>query len=390
MTTGLLAALGFVAAVGPIATDMYLASFTDIADDLGAAPSQVQSTLMAFMVGVAVGQLLLGPLTDQWGRRRVLVIAMAVFAGATTALVFSPTIEVFIGLRLVQGLSGASGVVIARAIAVDLSTGATAVRAISIIATVGAVAPIIAPPIGGAIAGVWGWRGVIAVIAAVAWTMFLTALIAVPESLPPGQRQPARFSRLFSRFAPLISDRAFRTAVVAYGFGFATLMSYIAASPFVGQSLLGMSPFVYSLVYVASAVGLVLSNLTNAAIAPRFGPQRMMMIGVTAQVTGAALMLMLTVGDLLTPVTFAIAALIVNSGTGYTMANSSALALAHTDASSRGAGAALLGAAQFLVGGIASPIVGLWGQNTALPMAVAMTICAVVAATAALATRRHG
>lgn len=389
LTSGLLAALGFLAAVGPIATDMLLASFTDIADSLDATPSQVQSTLMAFMVGVAAGQLLLGPLSDQWGRRRVLVVAMGIFAAATIALIFSPSIEVFVALRLVQGLSGAAGAVVARAIAVDLSTGATAVRALSLIATAGALGAIVTPPIGGAVAGVWGWRGALVIIAAIACTMFLTALIAVPESLPPDERRHTRLSRTFDRFVPLVRDGGFTSAMVAYAFGFTTMMAYVAASPFVGQSVLGMSPFAYSLVYVAAAAGLVLSNLSNATIAPRFGPRRMMLIGVTAQVAGAVVMVTLAVTGWLTPASFAVTAFVVNAGTGFTMANSSALALARTDNSSRGAGAALLGAAQFLVGGIAAPVVGLWGEHTAMPMATIMLLCAVIAFAAAHTTRAH-
>lgn len=165
LTRGLVVVLGFLSAVGPFAIDMYLASLPQIADELEAAPATVQLTLTAFLLGLGVGQLLLGPLSDMWGRRRVLLLATTAFTLTSVALIASPNIEVFIGLRLLQGLSGAAGVVIARAIAVDLSTGRTAVRALSLIATVGGLGPLVAPPIGGLVASFSGWRGVLTALA---------------------------------------------------------------------------------------------------------------------------------------------------------------------------------------------------------------------------------
>lgn len=146
LTPGLLAALGFITAVGPFAVDMYLPSFTQIGTELAAPASSVQLTLTAFLIGIGVGQLILGPLSDRFGRRPVLVIALAVFAASGVAMAFTPTVEVFIALRLVQGLTGAAGMMLARAIAVDLSEGETAVRALSLIAMLVGLGPLIAPP----------------------------------------------------------------------------------------------------------------------------------------------------------------------------------------------------------------------------------------------------
>lgn len=388
LTPGLLAVLAFVATVGPFATDMYLASFTDIAADLGTSASAVQLTLTSFLLGLGAGQLVLGPLSDRWGRRRMLLIALTAFAAAGVAMVFSPSIEAFVVLRLVQGFAGAAGVVLARAIAVDLSTGTTAVQALSLIATLVGLGPLIAPPIGGAVATVWGWRGVLATLAAVSVAMLAFAAWRVPESLPAHRRHRGGVSATLARMAGLLRDARFAGCTVAFSAGFAAMMACISASPFVGQRVLGMDALVYSLAFSASASALVLANLVNARVAVGVGPRRMLSIGVLAIVAGSAAMLVLVLGDALTAAGFIVCAFIVTGGAGLTMSNASALALARTDASSRGSGSALLGATQFLLGGLASPVVGLWGEHTALPMAVVMSVAAVTASVCVLAVNR--
>ncbi|MFD4422260.1 multidrug effflux MFS transporter [Agromyces sp. NPDC058484] len=387
LTPGLLAVLGVLAAVGPIAVDMYLASFTDIADELGADAASVQLTLTAFLIGMSAGQLLLGPLSDRWGRRPVLLAALVVFAASGTAMAFAPTIGVFIALRLVQGLSGAAGVVLARAIAVDLSTGATAVRALSLIATVVGVGPLIAPPIGGFVSSAWGWRAVLGVIAVASVVMLLLAWLRVPESLPPEKRHTGGLGATVRRFGTLLRDPGLALYTLAFGLGFAAMMSYISASPFVGQAVLGMSPIGYSFGFAAGAAALILANLLNARVAERVGPRRMLLVGVTLLVLAASALIVLSTTGTLTPAAFIACAFVTTGGTGLTMSNASALALARTTPSSRGAGSALLGASQFLLGGLASPVVGLWGEHTAVPMASVMLLTAVAAASCAVAAR---
>lgn len=387
-TPGLLAVLAFVTAIGPFAVDMYLASFTDIATDLGTSASSVQLTLTTFLLGLGLGQLLLGPLSDRWGRRRVLLIALTVFAAAGTAMVFSPSIEVFIVLRLVQGLTGAAGIVLARAIAADLSTGATAVRALSLLATLSGLGPLIAPPIGGAIATVWGWRGVLAALAAISIAMLALAAWRIPETLPADRRHRGGVTETLARMGRLLRDVPFACYTIAFSAGFATMIAYISASPFVGQRVLGMDPLVYSFAFATGASALVLANLVNARVAVRVGPRRMLVVGVLAIVVASATMLVLVLTDALTAAGFIACAFVVTGGAGLTMSNASALALARTDTTSRGSGSALLGSTQFLIGGLASPIVGLWGEDTALPMAVVMSVAAVTASVCVVAANR--
>ncbi len=384
LTPWLLAALGFIAAVGPVATDMYLASFTAIAEDLNTEPSRVQLTLTAFLLGMGIGQLVLGPLSDRFGRRRVLLVSVSVFAAAGIAMVFSPTIGVLITLRAVQGFSGAGSVVIARAIAADLSTGATAVRALSLIAMVGALGPMIAPPIGGLVSTFADWRGVLATVALISVLMLIVAVLVVPESLPAHHRSTGGAAVFRARIGGLVRDRGVIGFVVAFAFGFATMMSYISASPFVGQTVLGLSPLTYSLGFALSGTAMILANFTNSRLAPRVGPRRMLAVGLGCAITASAMYTVLALTGTLTPPTFIAGAFIASAGAGLTMSNASALALARTGPQTRGAGAALLGATQFFAGGLASPLVGLWGEDTAVPMALIMLTASLLAALGAL------
>ena len=393
LTPGLLAVLSFLAAVGPFATDMYLASFTDIAADLGAAPSSVQLTLTAFLVGMGAGQLLLGPLSDQVGRRPVLVAALLVFALASAAMVFAPSIGVFVALRAVQGVAGSAGVVVSRAIAVDLTEGPAAIRAISLIAMFVGLGPLLAPPVGGAILTLGDWRAVLAAlaaVAAVAAAMFVLAAVAVPESLPRAARSRAGLRTALGSFARLLADRRFLLLACVFGLAFGGMMAYISASPFVGQVVLGMPPLLYSLAFAAGALAMIVANLANARLAGRVPARRMLLLGALLSLAAGAALTALAAAGALAPASFIVCAFALTGGTGLVMSNASALALTLA-AEARGSGSALLGAAQFAVGGAASPVVGAWGEHTALPMALFVLGASALASAGALAaTRRAG
>lgn len=385
---GLVLVLGFLSAVGPFAVDMYLASLPQISGDLDAAPATVQLTLTAFLIGLGAGQLLLGPLSDMRGRRPVLLAATSVFALSSVALIAAPNIEVFIALRLLQGVSGAAGVVIARAIAVDLSTGRTAVRALSLIATVGGLGPLIAPPIGGLVAAFAGWRGVLTTLAVIAVTMLLLTFLAVPESLPPVNRHRGGLRAMRTSFASFLRDRVYLGYTGANASGFAGLFAYVAASPFVGQVTLGMSPFVYGLGFAGGGSALLVANLLNARFAPRIGPERMLVVGASLSALSAAVMTIGATTGILSIPLFLGCAFTTMAAAGLTFGNTSALALARATVRNRGAGAALMGACQFAAGALVTPIVGLWGEDTAVPMACTMLLGATLSLTLGVASNR--
>lgn len=389
LTPSLLAALGFTAAVSPVATDMYLASFRSVQLDLHASASQVQLTLSLFFLGLGAGQLVLGAISDNLGRRRVLLVSLTVFAAAGAAMVFTPSIEALIALRLIQGFSGAAGIVIARAIAADLSEGDTAVRALSIIAMVSGIGPLIAPPIGGVTHELFGWRGTLATLAALSVLMLVTAWLKIPESLPPEKRRSAGLRQVVLPFGQLVRNPRYVAYLFAFVFGFATMIAYISASPFVGQTVLGMTPLEYSLGFAASASALLMATLTNARIAPRVGPVRMLTLGIALLLVGGVGVLVLSLLGLLSPWSFIACAFVMTAGSGLTMANASALALAEASYA-RGSGAALLGSLQFTVGGLMAPLVGAWGEHTAVPMAMAVVATALLGGVAALVGSRIG
>jgi len=379
----LLGVLGFTGAVSPLASDMYLASFGNIQQDLGTTASMVQLTLAVFFLGNAVGQLLLGPLSDTLGRRPLLVGSLSVYAALSIALVFTPSIEVFIWLRLMLGFTGAAGIVLARAIAADLSEGITAVKALSVIAMVGGLGPLLAPPIGGLTQEFWGWRGTLATLAAASVLMLVLAWVYVPESLPVSERRPANLRANFAAFGSLIAAPKYLWFMLAFVAGFSAMIAYISASPFVGQNVLSMSPLMYSLGFATSGTALVLSNILNARIAERVGPPRMLGYGTLIMLLGAVGMLVLSLTGTLQIWSFITCAFLLTGGAGITMSNASALALtAATHA--RGFGAALLGSTQFAFGGLIAPFVGAWGESTAVPMGVIACSAAAIAALFAL------
>ncbi|WP_432565555.1 multidrug effflux MFS transporter [Kineococcus sp. SYSU DK003] len=375
----LLVTLALLCAIGPFAVDMYLPTFPDLATDLSTSASRVQLTLTTFMLGMAAGQLVLGPLSDRLGRRRLLLLGTAVTFLAGVVCTLTPSIGVLIVARLVQGVAGAAGVVIGRAVVADLATGRAAARAFSTLGVIGGVAPVVAPLLGGLVAGHGGWRGIFGVTALAALVMVVAAYFLVPETLPRERRHAGGVREVASTARRVLSRRGYVGYVGTLVLVFGTVFSYVSASPFVLQNVVGLSAGTYSLVFALNAVGIAVGGAVTTRMLRRYGPAQILTAGVLIQVTCAAgLFTTVLAFDAWTPAVLVLLWFNVFS-VGLVFGNATALAADEVRFAS-GMGSALQGALQFTVGALVSPVVGLAGEHSAVPMVTMMLGCSGLAA----------
>lgn len=240
--------LALLSATAPLATDMYLPGLPVMSESLGTSTVGIQLTLTTFMAGLGVGQLIVGPLSDGWGRRRLLLAGTVVLALSSALCATAPTVEVLIAARLIQGFSGGTGIVLARAVIADRARGNEAARLFSVMMIIGGVAPIVAPLLGGVLLGPIGWRGIFWVLTGLAVLMIVAVLTVVPETLPPERRHSGGLAMLARNFGTVIGNRRFVGYAATFALGFGAMFSYISASPFVVQEVLGMTPGQFSLI----------------------------------------------------------------------------------------------------------------------------------------------
>lgn len=370
--------LALLSAVAPLATDMYLPGFPVMADHLSTSAAGIQMTLTAFLVGLAVGQLLIGPLSDRFGRRRPLILGTALAILSSVLCALAPDAHSLVALRVLQGLGGAAGVVLARAVIADRTTDAAAsARLFQLMMIIGGLAPVLAPIVGTGIVSIAGWRAVFGVIALLSILSLIGVLIWIPETLPETRRTAGGVRALFRSMGTVLTNRVYLGYTLTTGFTFMVMFGYIAASPFVFQGILGLSPAVYSIAFGVNAIGIAAVSALSARLVGHVPPRRLAVIGLGVIViaslsvlacvaTGAGAALML-------PCIF-----VTVSSVGMILGNSSALAIAEAPRAA-GTASAVLGALQFFLGAVASPLVGLGGRDDAMPMALTMVGAAVMA-----------
>lgn len=372
--------LALLSAVAPLATDMYLPGFPALAEDLATSAAAVQMTLTSFLVGLALGQLIIGPLSDRFGRRRPLLLGtgLAIVSGLACALV--PDVGALVALRFLQGLGGAAGVVLARAIVSDRTEDATAsARLFQVMMMIGGLAPVLAPIVGTGIVALAGWRAIFAVIALLSALSFLGALRQLDESLPPEARGEGGLGTLARGIGAVLGSRVYLGYTLTVGFAFMVMFAYIAASPFVFQGILGLSPVAYSIAFGINAVGIAVVSAVSARLVGHTGPGRLTVIGLGLLGLGALATLGCVLGGM-GAVAMLPAIFVTVASLGLVLGNASALAIAEVPQNA-GTASALLGALQFCLGAVASPLVGLAGKDSALPMALVMVGAAALAAT---------
>lgn len=374
--------LGALSAIAPLSIDMYLPALPQVSKDLSTGAVQAQLTLTACVVGLAVGQAVAGPLSDRWGRRRPLLIGLVAYAVASLLCVFAPTVETFIGLRLVQGAAGAAGIVIARAVVRDLYDGVEAAKFFSMLMLVNGLAPILAPVLGGQLLRFTPWPGVFAALSGIGVLLFLASLLGLRETLPVERRETGGMRATLSTFRGLLVDRAFVAYALAGGLAFAAMFTYISGSPFVLQDIYGLSPQAFSVVFGVNALGIVLAGQASGWLAGRVPLHRLLAAGLTIVAVGGVGLLVTVITDAglvgVLPALF-----LVVSGQGLVLPNSTALALSGRPPNVAGSASALLGLGQFAIGGATAPLAGIAGSGTALPMALTIAVTALGAATVA-------
>jgi DHA1 family bicyclomycin/chloramphenicol resistance-like MFS transporter len=367
-----------MAALPAVTTDLYLPSLPVVAEDLGSGPALVQATITGVLIGGAIGQLLVGPLSDRYGRRGPVMIGVSLHVVASLLCALTPGIWPLIVLRVIQGIGNASATVTAMAVIRDRYSGAGASVLMSRLMLVIGVAPLLAPTLGGLIAGWWGWRATFVVLALVGLVLIPVIAKALPETLPPAARRREPLRATFAGYGYLLHDGHFMALAVLPGLGLAALMSYVAGSPFVLQEGYGLSETEFALLFALNGAGLVLGSQLNASLVRRFEPIAVLRVAIPlAAVLGVVLLTLVATGTgglvgLVAPLWLLLS---VNS---LVLPNATALALTlHGERA--GTAAALIGALQAGVAGIVSPLVGLLGGD-----AVAMATVILGAVTASL------
>ncbi len=365
---GIALILGSLSAFAPLSIDMYLPALPTLADHLHTNASLAQLSLTACLLGLAFGQLVVGPLSDVKGRRMPLLISLVLYAISSLLCALTDNIWVLILLRFIQGVTGAAGIVISRAIVRDLYSGNELTRFFSLLMLINGVAPIAAPVIGGLLLKVVPWQGVFVVLAAIGAIMLVSVWFGLPETLPADRKATGGLSTTLRTFARLIGDRSFIGFALSQAFVMAAMFAYIAGSPFVIQDIFGVSAQGFSLFFALNGFGIILFSQLAGRLSRRFGEYRLLKLslGIAFSASLALLIIAMAGGGL-----FAIASMlfliVACVGSGGAMSTSLAM---QNQGNSAGSASALLGLLPLTLGALASPLVGLGSGTTAIPMSI--------------------
>ncbi len=379
-----------MAALPAVTTDMYLPSLPVVVSELDTSPALVQATITGVLVGGAVGQLLVGPLSDRFGRRRPVLVGVALHVLASLLCVVAAGIVPLLALRVVQGIGNAAATTTAMAVIRDRYSGATASAILSRLMLVIGLAPLLAPLAGSLVADLAGWRAVFGVLAALGAGLAAVVWRFLPETLPPARRRTDGPAGVLGGYGVLVRDRQFLALAVLPGLGLGALMCYVAGSPFVFQEQYGLSEAQFALLFAVNGIGLVLGSQVNASLVRRFAPLQLMRVGVPVALGLALLLLLVAARDLGGLVGLTVPLWLLITVNAVLPPNASALALSR-HGERAGAAAAVIGALQAGIAGAVSPLVGLLGEDGVAMATVILGVMAVallVLATGTPAYRR--
>lgn len=379
----LLVLLGMLSAFGPFVTDMYLPSLPAMGDYFSTSSSMVQLGLTTSMIGLAVGQIFFGPLSDRYGRRKPLLVAMWLFIASTICCLFSTSIEMFVAFRLIQGVAGAGGIVISRSVATDRYSGRELAKMLAVIGAINGVAPVAAPIVGGVLTESIGWQGIFAVLLGLG-VILLGGCYCFKESLPKEQRLASKWNDTFRSFKVVLQDRQYVFYVLQMAFAQGVLFSYIASSPFILQQHYGFSAFTFSLCFAVNAVAIGVAAALSVKFRRPVSCTLAGCIGMLVAAIGECVALMMGCGFWV----YELLLLVLLFMMGLTFTSTTTLAM-ERQRENAGTASALLGAVCFAFGGIVSPLVGIGNILTSTGIIfVISALCSLGCILMALGKRR--
>lgn len=363
--------LGALAAIAPLSTDMYLPSLPEIMDVFQASPSLVQLTITASIAGMAFGQIIAGPISDDKGRKLPLCLGMGFFMLSSLACLVSPTMEFFIAVRFIQGFTGGFGIVIARAIARDLSKGPALTRLFSMLMMVNGLAPILAPVIGGQILRFSDWRAVFLTLGVIGLLLGLSAFI-MKEPLPPEKRLTGGFVPVLKSFSGLLKNKYFMGHCLMQCCTFAAFFAYISGASFVFQNMYHVSPQVFSYIFGLNGVALMLTGIVVGRVTGRIPDWKILRFSLCQAALGSIALLLTFWWD--GPIECVIVFLMITVSTVASIGTSSFSLAMQSQGKVAGGASALIGFFSMISGAVMAPIVGIAGDQTAMPMAIIIVL----------------
>ncbi|MGF1662220.1 MAG: multidrug effflux MFS transporter [Kineosporiaceae bacterium] len=382
--------LGTVTAVGPLTIDLYLPALPAMAAEFAVEPAALQLSLTATVLGLALGQLVLGPVSDRLGRRAPLVGGLAAYAAVTVALAFAGSLPALVAGRFVQGFLAAAALVVTRAVLRDHVSGPALGRALAGLVLVMGAGPILAPALGSLLLQVTGWRGVFVALAVLGAATAAAVAVAMPESLPRHRRVAVPVPRLARGYAALAVDRSFAAPALASALSFAALFAYISAGSFLLQGRYGLSETGYGLVFAVTAACVIGGSQVGSRLIERVGAVPLLRaVPVAGAVIAGALVAVTLLGAAELPVLVGLL-MAACAVAGVAMPVGATVALTGQPPQRAGSASGLLGVVQFAVGGLAAPVVGLLGTGSPLGMALVMLLAFVLSALAGRLSRESG
>ncbi|MDQ0273791.1 multidrug effflux MFS transporter [Cytobacillus purgationiresistens] len=369
--------LGTLSAFGPFSLDMYLPALPILAGDLHTTASYAQLSLTACMLGLAIGQIFAGPISDIIGRRKPLLVGLILYIAVSIFCLMAPSIEAFIILRFIQGTAGAVGIVISRAIVRDMYSGTELTKFFALLTLINGAAPIIAPVAGGQLLAFTDWRGVFFALAILGVMSLLMVIFFLKETLPAERRMQGGLKNTFSAFKKIIRDRQFMGYALAQGLVGAAMFAYIAGSPFVLQNLFNLSPQMFSVCFAINGVGIICASQITGRLAGRVSETKLLVAGlVIAAAGGVGLLVNILLNTGLFGVLIPLFLIVSCVG----IVNTATFSLAmENQGKNAGSASALIGLMTFLLGGLVAPLVGIGGEDSALAMGIVIA-CAEIAA----------